>query len=145
MGVMYFDAQPIPEVEVFIKEHYKGGTVLDYGCGCGRYAHCFPDDKYLGVDGWETNVIRAQQNNPKKRFALVDLDDAKFSGFDYVFSSVVFDQIKHLPLGWDVRNYILIEPSKYESIFKPDVSESLQGTDTRMMLCRLQPTTSTKK
>jgi hypothetical protein len=133
MGVMYFDAQPIPEVEAFIKKHYKGGTVLDYGCGCGRYAHCFPDDMYLGVDGWETNIISAQHNHPNKRFALIDLETSKFSGYDYLFSSVVFDQIARLPLDWDIKHLILIEPSKYETIFNPEISESLLGTDTRMM------------
>jgi trans-aconitate methyltransferase len=133
MGVMYFSSNQIPEVAAFIKKHYKGGSVIDYGCGTGRYADCFPDKEYLGVDGHAGNISYCIPNFPKKQFLLQDLDEWKPNKkFEYLFSSVTFDQVKKLPKGW-AKHYILIEPSKYEKEFKPTVSESLLDTDTRMM------------
>jgi len=123
---MPFDCQPVPEVEAFIKKHYKGGTVLDFGCGSGRYAHCFPDEMYLGIDGHEGNINLAKGNNPYKEFRCEDLEESDNIKFDYLFSSVVFDQLVNLPKGW-AKKYILIEPTKYESEFKILIKEPLQN------------------
>ena len=136
MGIMYFDAQPIPEVVEFIREHYKGGSVIDFGCGTGRYADCFPDDMYLGIDGHEKNIEVAKRLHPNKQFAVANIDQPnKGRKYDYLFSSVVLDQLKNLPKGW-AKTYILIEPEKYEKQFKPKVSEVLRSAPTiRMMVC----------
>lgn len=134
MGLMYFDAQPIPQVVDFIKEHYKGGTILDFGCGCGRYATLFPKDKYLGVDGYKPNVEAAKNLYPGYKFECHDLN--KWSGeFDQILSSVVFDQLKKLP---DMDSeYILIENEKYKDKYKVIVDEPLDGSEgTRLMLCK---------
>lgn len=135
--IMYFDAQALPCVEEFVKKHYKGGTVIDFGCGCGRYTHLFPDDMYLGVDGHEGNIQAAKKRYPNKQFAFANLEDGhKGRKFDYLFSSVVFDQVENLPKGW-AKNYILIEPSKYAETFKPQINEPVTGSEgTRMMLCK---------
>jgi len=122
---MPFSAEPMPEVEEFIKKHYKGGSVIDFGCGAGRYAHCF--DSYTGIDGHEGNIKLAQANYPDKTFILADLETFfPHEKYDNLFSSVVFDQVANLPKGW-AKKYILIEPTKYESEFKILVKEPLQN------------------
>lgn len=116
------------EVQDFIKKHYKGGTVIDYGCGAGRYAKCFPKEMYLGVDGDETNI----KNNPYKA-ELHDLETWKpDKQYDYLLSSVVFDQVSKLPIGW-AKKYILIEDKKYRDSFRVIVDEPLID-NVRMMI-----------
>lgn len=136
MGIMQFDAQPIQEVIAFVKKHYKGGTILDYGCGCGRYANCFPEEEYTGVDGYRGNVDFCMETWPDRRWEYQDLETWKpKKKYDYLFSSVVLDQVENLPLGW-AKNYILIENKKYIKIFKPKIDEPLDGSEeTRKMLC----------
>jgi SAM-dependent methyltransferase len=140
MGTMYFDAEPIPEVEAFIKKHYKGGTVLDFGCGCGRYAHCFPDDMYTGVDGYMENIKFCKQTFGGK-FLLKDLETWKpTKRYDYLFSSVTMEQLENLPMDW-ADNYILVEPMglkhNYQEIYKPEVDEGLSAAkEVRLMLCK---------
>lgn len=137
MGIMYFDSQPIPEVDAFIKKHYKGGSVIDYGCGCGRYAHCFPDDVYIGIDGHEGNIKAAKKLHPNKEFVCTDLEEwvQGYITIDNLFSSVVFDQIEKLPIG-QADKYILVENKKYRDKFKVIVDEGLKGSEeTRLMVC----------
>jgi len=129
MGVMYFDAQPIEQVNEFIKKHYNGGTVIDFGCGCGRYTECFPADKYIGVDGHEGNISFCKSNWPDRKFEIHDLETWKpKKKYDLLFSSVVFDQLENLPVGW-AKNYILIENGKYTDTFKPQVNDGLKGAE----------------
>ena len=140
MGVMYFDAQPVPDVVKFIREHYKGGTIIDFGCGCGRYTNLFPKDKYLGVDGYGDNIRAAKDLHPGYKFEVHDLETWKPEHFDYLLSSVTMEQLDNLPMGW-ADNYILIEPigykHDYQKIYKPNVDEPLMGLeDLRMMLCK---------
>jgi trans-aconitate methyltransferase len=131
---MFFDGQPINEVEAFIKEHYKGGTVIDFGCGAGRYVEMFPADMYTGVDGHEDNIIACKARWPERKFLVRDLETWKpKKKYDYLFSSVVFDQLENLPKDW-AKTYILIEDKKYEEEFKPEISEVLFD-NVRMMIC----------
>lgn len=129
---MYFAAQPLPHVEEFVKKHYKGGSVLDFGCGTGRYVHLFDD--YTGIDGYESNISFCKANWPDKRFILADLETWKpDKKYDYVFSSVTLEQLSKLP---DLKKYakhiILVEPLNgihdYHSIGETDF-EILRGTD----------------
>jgi len=129
MVIMYFDAQPIPQVQEFIEKHYKGGSVIDYGCGCGRYTDCFPADSYVGVDGHEGNISFCKSKWPDRKFELRDLETWKpKKKYDYLFSSVVFDQIENLPVGW-AKHYILVENGKYTEWFKPKENIGLSGAE----------------
>jgi 2-polyprenyl-3-methyl-5-hydroxy-6-metoxy-1,4-benzoquinol methylase len=51
--------------------YYCIGRVLDYGCGFGRLAHLFSDDKYVGVDINQHAIGEAMRRHPQKRFAHV--------------------------------------------------------------------------
>jgi trans-aconitate methyltransferase len=128
---MYFDAQPIPDVIRFIKDNYTGGTILDYGCGCGRYTQYFPKDKYLGVDGHKDNIKTARKLYPDYKFELHNLEKWKPEKFNNLFSSVVFDQVEKLPHGW-ADKYILIELGKYGE--KAIIKEPLEGSNGTMKM-----------
>ena len=136
---MQFSAQAIPEVISFISEHYKGGTVLDYGCGTGRYTNCFPQSNYIGIDGSPENIEYCQKMWPNRAWILSDLEKWEpMRDFNYLFSSVVFDQIKNIPKDW-AETYILIEPAKYADIYKPQINIPLDRSNeggTRMMICK---------
>ena len=138
---MQFSAQAIPEVISFISEHYKGGSVIDYGCGTGRYTNCFPASKYVGIDGSPENIAYCQKTWPDRTWILADLEKwtpNRTIPFEYLFSSVVFDQVKNLPKDW-AKTYILIEPKKYEDIYKPQINIPLDRSNdrgTRMMICK---------
>jgi len=134
MGIMEFDSKPIGEVRAFIEKNYRGGTIIDYGCGCGRYTDMFPKDKYLGVDGHKGNIENCKKKYPGYKFELHDLETWKPKQYDCLFSSVVFDQIENLPKDW-AKHYILIENEKYKEIFKPQIDEPLGTEGTRMMIC----------
>jgi trans-aconitate methyltransferase len=140
MGIMYYAASSHPDVMAFIKRHYKGGTVLDYGCGTGRYTECFPKDMYLGVDGYEDNLVDAKRNLPGYKFELHDLETWKpKKKFDYLFSSVVLEQIENLPKKW-AKHFIFVEPAgptyrDYAALYKPTINEPFNATTegVRMM------------
>jgi trans-aconitate methyltransferase len=143
MGTMYFAAQALPQVISLIQKYYKGGSVLDYGCGTGRYTDYFDEDSYLGVDGYPQNIDFCKSNWPKRKFELADLEDWKpKKKFDYLFSSVTCEQIANLP---DLRKFaktvILVEPigfkHDYTGRFKPSVSVGLEGAEAvlRFMVC----------
>lgn len=137
MGIMYFDSNPIVSVQDFIKEHYQGGTIIDFGCGCGRYTEMFSPKDYLGVDGHEGNIRAARELHPDYHFELHNLEEWEpKKQYDYLFSSVVFDQVERLPKGW-AKTYILVEPSKYAEEFEPIINEPLDGSEgTRLMVCQ---------
>lgn len=143
MGIMSFSAEPTKDTLDFIKEHYDGGTVLDYGCGTGRYTDCFPADKYVGIDGHPENIEFCKKKWPDRKWILTDLEEwLPDKKYDNLFSCVVMEQIdKNLPFGW-AKRYMLVEPvckdcwHDYPETYKPYYNEG-QGTEKvlRNMLC----------
>ena len=132
---MQFQAQPVPSVIKFLQEHYKGGSVLDYGCGTGRYVDYFDENGYLGVDGYPQNIEFCKSNWPTYKFLLQDLEGwVPKKKFDYLFSSVTCEQIDNLP---DLRKFaktvILVEPigfkHDYITRFKPTIIEGIKGAE----------------
>lgn len=140
---MCFSAQPLPPVIQAIQKYYKGGSVIDYGCGTGRYTDYFDVDGYLGVDGHDGNIDFCKSNWPKHKFELADLEEWKpKKKFDYLFSSVTCEQIDNLP---DLRKFaktlILIEPvgfkHDYIERFNPEIVYGLEGAEqvVKIMVC----------
>jgi len=123
MGVMSFSAEPVPHVIELLSKHYKGGSVLDFGCGTGRYTDIFDEDGYLGVDGFPGNISWCEANWTEREWLLADLETWKpDKKFDYLFSSVSMEQLENLPMGW-AQTYLLVEPigfkHDYVGIYKP--------------------------
>ncbi len=140
---MYFSAQALPQVIKLLQKYYRGGSIIDYGCGTGRYTDYFDIDGYLGVDGWPQNIEFCQRNWPKHKFELADLEEWKpKKKFDYLFSSVTCEQIKKLP---DLRKFaktlLLVEPighrHDYIKRFAPQVIIGIEGAEKVMkfMVC----------
>jgi hypothetical protein len=51
---------------------FKDATVLDVGCGYGRYCELFDKDKYLGIDFSEEMIKLARKKYPAYRFEVAD-------------------------------------------------------------------------
>lgn len=133
MGIMSFSAQPIPHVMELLEKYYKGGSVLDFGCGTGRYVDCFDRRGYLGVDGFDTNIDHCKKTWPNREFILADLETWEpKEKFDYLFSSVSMEQLDKLPMNW-AKTYILVEPigfkHNYIDIYKPQEIIGLRGAE----------------
>lgn len=100
---------PEPEVVALLKEYYKGGSVLDLGCGHGRYRDCFGSD-YTGIDlhhehGGEYIQADFTRWQPSRKY-------------EYLFCSVVLEQIKELPkeLKTWAKRKILVEPTSLNGL-----------------------------
>jgi SAM-dependent methyltransferase len=70
--------------EALLKEHVTG-SVLDAGCGYGRYAPLFED--YTGVDFSPDFIAKAKEKYPEKHFIQADLQKLPFrdNAFDWAF------------------------------------------------------------
>ena len=72
-------------------------SILDLGCGSGRYSSLFPDNgwDYTGFDISEKLVSLAQQYYPKKKFFVSDVKDLPTDKvYDIGFS---FTTLQHVP------------------------------------------------
>lgn len=141
MGIMAFSAQPIPHVVELLEKYYKGGSVIDFGCGTGRYVDQFDRRGYLGVDGFDTNIDFCKKQWPDRDFLLEDLETWKpKEKFDYLFSSVSMEQLDNLPTGW-AKTYLLVEPigfkHDYIGIYNPREVIGLRGAEDvlKFMVC----------
>jgi len=58
-----------------IKPHLKGKSVLDLGCGQGRFVPIFKGMDYLGIDISKDMIKRAKKKYKNKIFSVVDIND----------------------------------------------------------------------
>ncbi len=73
-----------------------GGTVLDLGCGDGRYARYFDGYNYIGIDigDYDFSAVSA----PNRSFFRASADNPPFTGgsFDLVFSSFMIEHVRDI-------------------------------------------------
>lgn len=86
------------DVEENLNKHVitaiPGGSVLDVGCGTGRFTGCFNPTDYLGVDISPRAIAKAQEDYPDHAFSVVDLiEDEIKGGWDYIFTWTVLEHI----------------------------------------------------
>jgi len=107
-----------PEI-VFLFEKLlkKGDTVLDLGCGNGRWLETFKKQgvKYFGLDDSEKLIQIAQSKHPDANFIKANALNLPFSNnyFDKVYSIAVFHQIPS-----DEFRFRFLEEAK--RVLKPD-------------------------
>ncbi|MBI5139997.1 MAG: class I SAM-dependent methyltransferase [Candidatus Vogelbacteria bacterium] len=73
---------------------FKGGDVLDVGCGSGMVSELF-DNGYIGIDKELSEVESAKKKYPNSRFETMDATKINFpdSSFDLSFSVAVFHHL----------------------------------------------------
>lgn len=108
-GWSSFDSQ-LSRFEALIRNSsFKGGRVLDYGCGAGDlfpFLRSLPYDfSYIGVDQ-NSSMIDIASNRHGDHFRLIEIDSIDIPEVDYIFSSGIFQFIDN-----DYPNY-------YENIIK---------------------------
>ncbi len=84
-----------PELEFLFKQAKKGESVLDLGCGNGRFSEYLKETKYVGVDFSSGMIREAKKRFPGKQFLTSSVLDLPFkeSFFDKIYSIAVIHQI----------------------------------------------------
>jgi trans-aconitate methyltransferase len=107
---------PIEWLDLIKRLTSKTTSVLDLGCGKGRFAHLFKDIAYLGLDISQKNIDNALQANPKQQFECADLTkwdtDKKY---DLIFSWV---SLQHI-----------------DPFYFPDLAERMNKWGKHVLLC----------
>lgn len=110
--------QPWPELEFLFSNYLKDGeSILDLGCGNGRYYEFFENRniKYIGVDNSEKLIEIAKNKYDKDNFILADSLNLPFvdNSFNKIYSIAV---LHHFP-SKEIRNQFLVECRR---VLKPD-------------------------
>lgn len=84
-------------VKNFLSMTVKNGSVLDIGCGLGRYFPYFKNCQITGIDYAPKTVEQAQKDYPEARVLVHDVvkDGLRgFSEFDFIFCAEVIEHLE---------------------------------------------------
>ena len=111
------------KLERLIKK-YEFDSVIDLGCGNGRWAKAFKDKKYLGIDISPKLIEIARKKFPDFEFVAGKVEDHEpEEKFDLAFAYTCFEHV--LPKDFDkaakalkrvAKKAILIEPMDFRSV-----------------------------
>jgi SAM-dependent methyltransferase len=119
----------------------KKGFILDIGCGTGRYLSLFKNDtefNCIGVDLCEGSITRAQGNNPKALFYVVDITkndhfvDEHANKVSLAYSYSVLEYMQTHQLHCLVKNArTLLMNGGYLNLFFPTATGFLDSFEHR--------------
>lgn len=95
-GTYYLAYRDLPAI---IREHVRGTTALDFGCGTGRSTRFLRElgfDPVVGVDIAEQMITQARERDPQGEYRLVpdgDLSALASGSYDLVLAVFTFDNI----------------------------------------------------
>jgi trans-aconitate methyltransferase len=136
----FFTGDPNPDWMTEVSSLVIPGTVLDLGCGSGRFADCFDPDSYVGLDLNQENIDEALLNWPDHDFRVSDflVDDWWHENWDNIFAWTVLEhvepsEIKELAqkMKNSAKNIIFGEPSGVPNVdhcFKHDYESLFEVT-----------------
>jgi trans-aconitate methyltransferase len=76
------------------KKYFQGKTVLDIGCGAGRWLPLFEGMDYTGVDISEREIDAAKKRYPGKNFICADITEWEpTKKYDLIFTSTALQHI----------------------------------------------------
>jgi glycosyltransferase involved in cell wall biosynthesis len=122
------------DIGTIIKEVKKlqPKTLLDLGCGTGRFADLLPVENYTGIDFSQKLINDAKEKHPNNKFECVDIKDYHpLEKFDLVFSFASLLHIKPKDFKEYVNN---IKTLGKKAIFvEPKKDQSYQNSGGRML------------
>jgi glycosyltransferase involved in cell wall biosynthesis/protein-L-isoaspartate O-methyltransferase len=110
----------------------KPESVLDIGCGTGRWSDLLDIDNYYGIDFSKTLIEKAKKNHPDRDFKQTDI--LKFNTnkkFDVVFS---FASLLHVRPE-DIKDYVehIKTLGKYAILVEPVRDADVSSTSERVV------------
>ena len=106
---------PEEDLELFFNR-LQGKSILDIGCGWGRYANQFPEAglEYVGVDQSPEFLALAKKAHPALDFQLMDFSELAFEDniFDGIWGCCVF--------GGEPKAYVPKALAEILRVLKPD-------------------------
>ena len=122
-----------PELEVVEYFGSLSGSVLDVGCGDGRYANLFDD--YTGIDPAPGAIKRAKEKD-NKDFRVCPIEDfVPDRVYDHVITSVALGQIDVIPTkikAWGKKLHMVESPED-----KHDYRKLFNVVDEKALNCRV--------
>jgi len=100
-------------------------SIIDLGCGSGRFTHLFEGKKYVGIDISDRLIRESRNRYPDLRFSTMRVEDAKEfkEKFDLVFSYTTLEHIAEdtWPQAVEAiksigKKAIIVEPVGFDSV-----------------------------
>lgn len=76
------------EITKRVLQGFADCSVVDVGCGFGRFAPIFDSEKYYGFDFSDEMIKMANEKHPSYKFAVADMNDHDIPEAEIVFQAI---------------------------------------------------------